>query len=251
MKQRTIRLDHVAVVLCQPKLAENIGTTARAVVNMGLGRLILVEPENPDERVIRAVATRAADGLIDRMVIAPDLPAALADFHFVVGTTARLGDHRGPFFTPRTMAKKIVEMGSETRVALVFGTERSGLTTADLRLCQAVVRIPTADPKASSLNLAQAVLILGYDLLTAHEPSGEPPAFKPAVQGEVQAMYDHLQKTLLDIGFLPDQNPDHWLMSFKRLFNRTGLTHGDCNLLRGLCRQIAWVRKNGKPQIEP
>jgi tRNA/rRNA methyltransferase len=133
-------------------------------------------------------------------------------------------------------------MAKTEQVALVFGPERTGLTTSELRLCQAVVRIPTADPDASSINLAQAVLILGYELLMATQE--EPIArlkYKPAAMAEIRGMYDHLEKTLLGIGFLPDQNTGHWLMSFKRIFNRSGLSHGECNLIRGMCRQINWA----------
>ncbi|MEW5726045.1 MAG: TrmJ/YjtD family RNA methyltransferase [Thermodesulfobacteriota bacterium] len=235
------RLDRVAVVLCRPKLPENIGAAARAAANMGLSRLRLVQPHRLEWDLIRGLATRAAEYVVDGLAVFDDLPSALADFHFVVGTTARMGSHRGPFFTPREMAAHVHGLAPETKVALVFGPERTGLTTAELRLCQAVVRIPTAGPKTSSLNLAQAVLILGYELLLAESPPVPAKPLKPAPAAEVSAMYDHLTRTLLEIGFLPDQNTGHWLMSFKRIFNRSGLTHGECNLIRGLCRQIQWA----------
>ncbi|MEW6265262.1 MAG: RNA methyltransferase [Thermodesulfobacteriota bacterium] len=234
-------LTNVAVVLCRPKLSENIGTAARAAANMGLGRLLLVKPYRFERDIIQAAATRAADYLVDRIAVHDDLPAALADFHFVVGTTSRPGSHRGPFFSPRDVAPRIADLADENRVALVFGPERTGLTTAELRLCQAVVRIPTADEKKASLNLAQAVLILAYEIMLAVRPAPAPPGIKPATQAEILAMYEHLSRTLLAIGFLPDQNTEHWLMSFKRIFNRGGLTHGECNLIRGVCRQIDWA----------
>ena len=252
MIDRTIDNGHVAVVLNQPKLSENIGTTARAAANMGLGRLIVVNPYFLDKHIILAAGTRAAHDLVENMTVKDDLVEALSEFHYVIGTSARQGSHRGPFFNPRTMAAHLTELGSEQRIALLFGPERSGLTTEDLRLCQAVVRIPTANSKTSSLNLAQAVLILGYELLlAAAEPASEnnrlKPRIKPAPMNEVQAMYDHLEETLVNIGFLPDKNTGHWLMSFKRIFNRSGLTHGDCNLIRGVCRQIKWaIRTGGK-----
>ena len=101
-----------------------------------------------------------------------------------------------------------------------------------------MITIPTASPSVSSINLAQAVLILGYELLTVRTQDPPPSAVKLAPAGEVQAMYDHMKRAFTLIGFLPEMNTDHWLMSFKRIFNRAGLTEGDCNLLRGLCRRI-------------
>jgi tRNA/rRNA methyltransferase len=237
-------MENVGVVLFQPSMSENIGTTARAMANMGLGPLTVVKPYRFDRDIMLSTATRAGCAHIESATVTQTLEEALADYQYVVGTTARRGSHRGPFLAPRPMAGKIMAMGKNTRVALLFGPERAGLTTAELRHCQAVVRIPTADPKTGSLNLAQAVLILGYELLNAVKPQTPPPDLKPAPMSEVEAMYDALTETLLTIGFLPDENTDHWLMSFKRIFNRSGLTHGDCNLLRGMCRQIHWALEN-------
>lgn len=239
-------LKNVAVVLCRPKLSENIGAVARAAVNMGLGSLILVEPNHPDEAVMKAMATRQAHEMIDNISIYDDLKTALADFQLVIGTTARLGSHRGPFFSPHDAAERLFDHDASDRTALIFGPERSGLTTPELRLCQMVVRIPTSDPEHSSLNLAQAVLILGYEILLAAGSRRPAPRIKPAPNEELQAMYDHLSDTMLKIGFLPDQNTDHWLMSFKHIFNRSGLTHGECNLIRGMCRQINWAVNNAR-----
>ncbi|MBF0528771.1 MAG: RNA methyltransferase, partial [Deltaproteobacteria bacterium] len=156
----------------------------------------------------------------------------------------RLGSHRGPFFSPRDLAPRIVDILEENKVALLFGPERTGLTTAQLRLCQAVVRIPTADQEVSSLNIAQAVLILGYELLLVAQGPTAQPTVVMAPQKEIADMYDHFSRTMVKVGFLPDQNTDLWLMSFKHIFNRSGLTHGDCNLLRGMCRQILWALNN-------
>ena len=237
-------MQNIAVVLVRPSLSENIGTAARAAANMGLGRLVLVAPYRMEMDIIKVVGTRGAEKLIDAITVYEDVESALADIHFAVGTTARRGSHRGPFFTPRNLAPELLSQASEHQVALVFGPERSGLTTAELRLCQAVARIPTADPKSSSINLAQAVLILAYELLMAAVPEIKRPGIKPAPLQSVNSMYEHLARTLVGIGFLPNQNTDHWLMSFKRIFNRSGLTEGDCNLLRGVCRQIEWAVAN-------
>jgi tRNA/rRNA methyltransferase len=120
-----------------------------------------------------------------------------------------------------------------------------GLSTGDLRFCHKVIRIPTSAGATSSLNLAQAVLVLGYELLMA--AGGEPPApsgITPAAQNAVNLMYDELEDPLTAIGFLPDDNPAHWLMNIKKIFNRSLLTKGECDLLMGICRQIRWAVKN-------
>jgi tRNA/rRNA methyltransferase len=126
-----------------------------------------------------------------------------------------------------------------------------GLSTEDLRLCQKVVRIPTSSGATSSLNLAQAVLIMGYELLLAAggDPP-EPPKIKPATQFAVNLMYDELEDTLTSIGFLPADNSGHWLMNVKKIFNRSQLTKGECDLLMGVCRQIRWAVCN-LTELEP
>jgi tRNA/rRNA methyltransferase len=103
------------------------------------------------------------------------------------------------------------------------------------------VRIPTDRPETSSLNLAQAVLLLGYELLLAAGAAPDPPAVRPAPQAELAGMYADLAGLLLEIGFLPADNPEHWLMNIKKIFNRSLLTSGECNLWRGVCRQARWA----------
>lgn len=246
MKEGGLGLDRVGVVLVRPKLSENIGTAARAAGNMGLGRLILVEPYRFEQQTAVSAATRAGQRLVETAQVVATLAEALADFHYVVGTTARPGSDRGPFFTPRTLAQNLAEVAPDERIALVFGPERTGLSTAELRHCQAVVVIPTASKAARSLNLAQAVLILGYELLLAEAgPTDAAPRIQRAPMAEIEAVYEHMQRAFTAMGFLPEENTEHWLMSFKRQFSRAGLTHSECNLWRGLCRQIEYVLKHG------
>ena len=253
MKEGGLGLDRVGVVLVRPKLSENIGTAARAAGNMGLGRLILVDPFRYEEQIAMAAATRAGQRLVETAQVVATLAEALADFHYVVGTTARSGSDRGPFLTPRTLAQNLDGLGPDERIALVFGPERTGLATAELRHCQAVVAIPTASKAARSLNLAEAVLILGYELLLAETgPADASPKVQRATMAEVEAVYEHMQRAFTALGFLPEENTEHWLMSFKRQFSRAGLTHSECNLWRGVCRQIEYVLKHGpRPKKKP
>ncbi|MBW2141769.1 MAG: RNA methyltransferase [Deltaproteobacteria bacterium] len=235
MSPRGVNLENVTVVLHQPRLSENIGTAARAASNMGLGSLIAVQPNQIREDILMASATKGGQRLIENMSVYENLPDALADFNYVVGTTARVGNKRGPFFTPRTLARKLISLSQENKIAIVFGPERTGLTTVELRLCQAVVSIPTNSKTTSSINLAQAVLIVGYELLLAESDETLSPPIKMAPVGEVQAMYDHFKRALLELGFLPEENSDYWIMNFARIFNRAGLTHEDCNLCCAAC----------------
>ncbi|MDR1112079.1 MAG: RNA methyltransferase [Deltaproteobacteria bacterium] len=241
-RPRTIPRTHIDVILNEPQKPENIGAAARAISNTGLGRLVVVNPRTLNRELMEATATIHAAGILASMSVETSLREALAPYRLVVGTTARAGSRRGPLLSPRQLAPVLLE---PSPTALLFGPERMGLSTDDLRLCQKVVRIPTSASAASSLNLAQAVLILGYELLLA--AGGEPPP-PPAVQGAAQRsinlMYDDLEDTLTGIGFLPADNPGHWLMNIKKIFNRTLLTKGECDLLMGMCRQIRWAVKN-------
>jgi len=243
---------HIDVVLMEPQKGDNIGATARAMANMGLGRLVLVRPRSLHWDLMRATATSHAEWVLDQMLIHQELPEALAPYGLVVGTTARVGNRRGPFYTPRQLASELLAPSDEAAppTAILFGAERMGLATEDLRLCQKVLRIPTEDPESSSLNLAQAVLLIGYELLVAAGGEPEGPAVKPADQADLNGMYDDLSRTLVHIGFLPADNPEHWLMNIKKIFNRSLLSPGECNLWRGICRQLRWALENTE-QLPP
>ena len=246
---------HIDVVLLEPQKSDNIGAAARAVANMGLGRLVLVRPRGLHREVMAGAATSHAQYVLDEMAVHRNLDQALAPYALVVGATARTGVNRGPFYTPRQLAPLLLA-GREAPLALLFGPERMGLATEDLRRCQKVVRIPTDRPATSSLNLAQAVLILGYELLVAAGGEEPPPAVKPAAQAELAGMYEDLGRTLVRIGFLPAENSGHWLMNIKKIFNRSLLTSGECNLWRGVCRQLRWAlahpdRLAAAPEAKP
>jgi tRNA/rRNA methyltransferase len=211
---------------------------------MGLGSLVVVNPRTLNPELSLAMATAAGESVLANMRIHETLREAVEPYELVVATTARIGGRRGPLMSPRQIAPTLL-IPNAPATALVFGPERMGLSTEDLRLCHKYVKIPTDNPKSSSLNLAQAVLILGYELLMA--AGGEtppPPPVKPAAQKSLNDMYDDLETTLVKIGFLPADNPGHWLMNIKKIFNRSQLTVGECDLLRGICRQIRWAVNN-------
>jgi tRNA/rRNA methyltransferase len=232
-----VRLDKVAVVLFRPQLAENIGAVARAACNMGLSRLVLVQPQDLDRERMDMMATGPAVHLLDRLERHDDLGSALGPFQYVVGTTARLGGVRNEFFSPREMAARLVEISAHNEVALLFGPENFGLTNEELPFCHALVQIPTG--ACSSLNLAQAVMVLAYEIFTA---AADHRKFVPrlANSAELSSMYAMLQESLLKINFISQQNPEHWMFNVRRLFARHGLRARETQVIKGICRQIDW-----------
>ena len=234
----SVRLDHVTVVLNKPRFSENIGSAARAVCNMGLKRLIVVAPENYDIERIRTLATHAAGDIVDNIVVEENLQHALKNFNWVVGTTARRGGERQAVLSPSHMAEQMVAISQNNQVALLFGPEDRGLTNPELRLCHQLVTIPTA--AFSSLNLAQAVMVLGYELhktVLVQAPLKSP---RIATRHELDGMYDQIKEILVRINYIQPQNPDYWMNKLRHFFSRMHLRAGEVSIVRGICRQIAW-----------
>jgi tRNA/rRNA methyltransferase len=237
----SINLDHVTIVLQKPRYSENIGAAARAACNMGIGRLIVVAPENYQIEKVNRMATHAAAAVVAEISLFDDLPSALAPFNYVVGTTARLGDKRPVIKSPGALAEKLIPVSRENRIAVVFGPEDRGLSNRDTRLCHTLVNIPTAD--FSSLNLAQAVMVICYELHTAGSGPAVAATPRMASRRELDDMYAHLQDILVRISYINAQNPGYWLNRFRKLFNRLQLRGGEVSIIRGLCRQIDWYGK--------
>lgn len=233
-----VNLENVSIVLMQPRVPENIGAAARAMRNMGLKHLVVVAPQNCDLTKVCRMATHAALDVIEQMVVTDTLPEALSEFGFVVGTTARLGGQRQVLRSPAKLAEQLAPISRRNRVAVMFGPEDRGLTNADLRLCHGLVNIPTAD--FSSLNLAQAVMVVCYELFRYRsESSGE---FTPrlANRHELEAMYDVLTDVLMRISFINPQNPDYFMNNLRHFFSRLPLRAKEVRIIRGICRQIDW-----------
>jgi tRNA/rRNA methyltransferase len=171
------------------------------------------------------------------MEVHDDLGRALGPFQYIVGATARLGGVRRDYFSPRELAARLLEISPENDIALLFGPENFGLTNEELPFCHALVHIPTAE--CSSLNLAQAVMVLAYEIFTA---GGEPPRFAPrlANSAELESMYAMLQETLVKINFISHQNPEHLMFNVRRLFASHGLLAREAQVIKGICRQIDW-----------
>jgi tRNA/rRNA methyltransferase len=237
-----MNLDNVTIVLKGPKFAGNVGSAARCAKNMGIGKMIIVGNRDLDDEAIRQMATHVSKDIVDTIRHFDSLDEALADFSWIVGTTARQGSGRGPVVSPRRMAESLVAISQENEIALLFGPEDTGLTNDDLRFCQTVVTIPTVGFK--SLNLSHAVMIICYELLMAWVNDEAKPAPKLAGSRELEGMYVQLKAVLQAIGFLNPENPDYWMMHIRRLFARTTLQAREVKIIRGICRQIEWYGDN-------
>ncbi|WP_319404733.1 RNA methyltransferase [uncultured Desulfosarcina sp.] len=228
--------DNITIVLQRPRYPENIGSAARAMCNMGFSRLIVVEPDIWDEARIRRLATHAAASVVDTAQRFDSLVKALAPFGHVVGTTARLGGLRPVIKSPEFLARNLISISKINPVALLFGPEDRGLTNDDLKHCHQLVNIPTVD--FTSLNLAQAVMVVCYCLSTAGRTSL--PAHTPrlAKRIELDQMYEELTASLVQIGYINPENPDYWMARIRRFFSRLSLRAGETSIIRGVCRQI-------------
>jgi TrmH family RNA methyltransferase len=241
-------LSRVAVVLVRPSRPANVAAACRAMKNMGLRRLRIVEPPpGLDDRDARAPAYRAWD-VLDGAEVAPTLLHAISDATLVAGTTGREGVEGT--WSPRRLAAEAEERAAGGSLALVFGPESSGLTNLELGLCHVLVHVRT-NPAQPSLNLAQAVLLFAYELRLAAEGEigDSADVLEAAAAGELEQALQELRTALLDIGYLDPLNPDHILMELRRMLARAGPTPREVNLLRGLARQVGWagrVARGGK-----
>ncbi len=237
-----VRLDNFCVILYEPHYSENIGAAARCCCNMGIPQLIVVRPCRPESEKMLKMATHEASALIETMPVFDSLEEALAPFHYVVGTTARTGRQRRPTHTLRGLAEKLVGLGIKDRIALLFGPENQGLTNSQLRLCQSLVTIPTA--AFSSINLAQSVMIVCYEIFMAASNSKEVVRPRLATTRMLEGMYGHLKEVFLAIGLDNPQNPEYWTTNARRILGRLGLRPREVKLIRGFCRQVLWATKD-------
>ena len=233
-----INLNNIAIVLTGTRYPENIGAAARAMLNMGIERLILVDPQNYDLARINKMATHAAAVVVERLAVYDTLKEALAGFNYVVGTTARLGGQRKVVSSPAKLAQKLAPLSDQNRIAVLFGPEDRGLSNVDIRSCHTLVNIPTAE--FSSLNLAQAVMVTCYELFRFS--LDKPGEFAPrlANQHELEAMYDQLKDVLMRISFINPDNPDYFMNNLRHFFARMQLRAKEVQIIRGVCRQVNW-----------
>jgi len=237
-------LPNLRIVLVRPRGSANVGAAARAMKNMGVRDLTLVRPAVRRFKAAEAMAVHARDLVRNARVVA-DVGEAVGDCTLVVGTTCRGGPYREGAEDAQALAPHVLEATAHGPVAVLFGPEDHGLTNDDLRVCQRLITIDTS-PAYASLNLAQAVLLVCYELRRAARAGRRVPrAVTPARVAEVERMYRHLQRALLSIGFLHPQNPEHVMFALRALFGRTALADHEVRILLGLARQIEWAGTKG------
>ena len=231
-------LPQYRIVLCQTSHPGNIGAAARAMKTMGLSQLYLVQPRKFPHADATAMATGAAD-LLEQAVICTTLAEALAGCAFAIGLSARRRELSHELVTVREAAAEAANIAAtEQTVALVFGTEMSGLTNEELDLCQLLAMIP-ANPQFSSLNLAAAVQVMSYELRQAAPDGNHLPDTAPtplASSEDTERLYRHLEETLIGIGFLNPAEPGRLMQRVRRIYARARLEKEEVNILRGILK---------------
>lgn len=244
-------LDNIAIVLVHPKFPENIGAAARTIFNMGLSQLIVVSDRKLDSNAMTKMATHNATHIIDAMEVFPTLEQAVAPFSFIVGTTARRGRQRGSERSPRQIVTELAPIVTNNRAAFLFGPENCGLTNEELKYCHATSAIPTDG--FSSLNLAQAVAIHCYEIYhgLVHERKDIEPVPRIATSFELEGMYEHVEKALVQINFLEEKNHTYWMNNIRSFLGRMRLSSRESNIIRGICRQFMRHQKQqeGEQQV--
>ncbi|MDO8261621.1 MAG: RNA methyltransferase [Gallionella sp.] len=226
-------MENIRVVLSHTTHPGNIGAAARAMKTMGLRHLYLINPRYFPDPQADAMAAGADDILRDA-VVCSSIDEALQGVVFTVAMTARLRDISIEVKSPREAMPLLLQQAAQQPVALLFGTEMSGLTNEEMGKAQVLVNIP-ANPDFSSLNLAAAVQVMGYELSVAAQsfvPSM--PEVQPATYEQVEGYFAHLERTLLEIGFFTTQNPARMMQRLRRLYARARLEVEEVNILRGI-----------------
>ncbi|AXA33630.1 RNA methyltransferase [Francisella adeliensis] len=238
-------LNNIRIVLVEPSHNGNVGSTARAMLNMGLTDLYLVNPRKPIDDEAIALSCHATE-VIKNATVTQSLEQALEDVDFVVGTSARVRRVSLPIESISTVASSVLDRinTSNHKIAILFGRERTGLLNEELLMSNVHAYIPSNEGY-TSLNLAQAVQLVAYEIFKQSilcTDSKEVPEYnhlhKTASVNERQGLYDHFENTMVDSGFLDSDNPGHVMDKLKRLFQRTDLESQEINILRGFLSSL-------------
>ena len=253
-RRRTTGRDHKtetgapAIVLIGPQLGENIGTAARAMLNCGVSELRLVDPRDgwPNQKALAAAA--GADEVLDGAQLYATTEEAVSDLNLVYATTARRRDMLKVVVTPRQAAAEMRAAEPKSRVGVLFGPERKGLNNDDVVLADKIIEVPL-NPAFSSLNLAQAVLVVAYEWRMAGddtEPSTMPDGqTRPATKQELLHLFEHLEGELDEAGFLypPEKRPS-MVRNLRNIFQRADLRDQEVRTLRGVIADLSKKRRD-------
>jgi tRNA/rRNA methyltransferase len=241
-----MNLHSISILLVRPRYHENIGSVARAMKNMGLNRLIVVDGSSPLHRDAYKLASGAED-ILERAEEFPNLKEAISEMGCVAGMTSRLGKERSPLLTPRELVEQLIPVSEKNSIGLVFGSEREGLTNEELSLCHLYVRVPSAH-SFPSLNLAQAVMILCYELFqsatTIQKETGP-----LASSDHLERMFEHMERTLVTIGFLDAKHPGRIMRILRKIFGRSQMDEREVRIFQGIWSKVDWHLRNEKREL--
>src|ERR1700736_6202291 len=243
-----VNLAGPVVILVEPQLGENIGMAARAMGNFALSRLRIVNPRDGWPNVHARRAASGADHILDHVELFSTVEQAVADCTLLFATTARAHDQAKPVVAPQTAAREIAaEITGGGTVGILFGRERYGLQNEEVALANRIVTFPV-NPGFASLNLAQAVLLIGYEWFKLSTegalPFAMPERSEPASQHQMQAFFDNLVRELDKVEFLrPAEKRETMLVNLRNIFTRMDPTKQDMHTLHGVVMAIAEGRK--------
>lgn len=249
-------MSKIRIVLVETSHPGNIGAVARAMKNMCLDRLVLVNPKYFPDKEADARASGAQD-LLQRAVVVNSLEEAVGDCNLVVGTSARKRSTVWEVLDPRAAAQMVRQYAQSGEVALVFGRESSGLTAEELDRCTHLLHIP-ANPEYSSLNIGMAVQVVSYELrmleLAEQKQNDEQGQVElPASVEQMEGFFTHLEQALLDVGFLQPGRERKIMQRLRRLFHRAAPYEREVNILRGILSSAQGGKsmRRGHSEIEP
>lgn len=227
--------ENIRIVLVNTTHPGNIGGAARAIKNMCLDRLYLVQPKEYPSAEATARAS-GADDVLAKAVVCDSLEEALSGCRFVIGTSARSRRLSLPIENPRQSAARVAHEAEQGEVALVFGREHSGLSNEELEKCHYLVHIPT-NPDYSSLNLAAAVQVLVYELMMINPEERmqmQEEVRDVVTADEMESFYGHLEETLTQLQFIDSNHPRKLMRRLRRLYDRARPDKTEMNILRGM-----------------
>jgi TrmH family RNA methyltransferase len=228
--------DNISFILIEPKEPGNIGASARAMKNMGFKNLELVTPGDFLSNKARQMACDSID-ILERARVHSRFRNAIEDKNLVIGTTRRLGRQRGLIIPLKDSIKRIITSAKKNRIVILFGREKNGLTNKEVEKCGFLITIP-ADPSSPSINLAQSVMLVAYELSKKTYRKDTPALVK---HKEIEKLYKHIQTTLKLLEYIPRGDRDidtRIIRNLRHLIGRAGLTEWELNMLHGICSQV-------------
>ena len=241
-------ISNIRIVMVRPQGSANIGSVARAMKNFGATELAIVGHAHTDSFWAKAMAVHGGELLSDAKCY-DTIRDAIAGCTLIGGTTCRTGLYRAHSQAPREVAPNVAAATKQGKVALIFGPEDHGLSNKDLEHCQLLVDIPS-HPDYRSLNVAQAAVVCLYEFYVAALEKTADDAVQRAEAETIERLFDIMRHSLLKIGFLNTENPEHMLLAFRRIFGRAALEAKDVRILTGMFRQIEWYANQGWKVVE-